>query len=364
MEKRFPKAQQFTKNRGGKKEKKRTLVMKSPSFLNVALNPPPFHIMQAPSSLPFSAFPLSRGGIEEEEMGRGKIEIKRIENATSRQVTFSKRRVGLLKKAQELSILCDAEVALIIFSSTGKLFEFSSSGMYKTLSRYSKCLHFPAPSLVEYNPEMMGKDLTSLSLDELQHLEHQLNEGLLSVKERKEQLWLEHLEKSRLQLGYSITFSPPYCIIQDLRTERNVGVGVGPRDSSSYMLDLKLINDANRKRNYAANSSKEDANDAAESVRAYADANDEAEYDEADAIMQLEFEGNNSHADFAKAGKSKVKELQGLVPSNKHAMPTYLDFHDLNKKYPHMKQDVVNSSVEYDSMIEKNDDSDTSLHLG
>lgn len=61
-------------------------------------------------------------------MGRGKIEIKKIENPTSRQVTFSKRRGGLLKKAHELAVLCDAEVALIIFSSTGKLFEFASSG--------------------------------------------------------------------------------------------------------------------------------------------------------------------------------------------------------------------------------------------
>lgn len=61
-------------------------------------------------------------------MGRGKIEIKKIENPTSRQVTFSKRRGGLLKKAHELAVLCDAEVALIIFSSTGKLFEFASTG--------------------------------------------------------------------------------------------------------------------------------------------------------------------------------------------------------------------------------------------
>lgn len=58
-------------------------------------------------------------------MGRGKIEIKRIENTTNRQVTFSKRRGGLLKKAHELSVLCDAELGLIIFSSTGKLFEYS-----------------------------------------------------------------------------------------------------------------------------------------------------------------------------------------------------------------------------------------------
>jgi len=59
-------------------------------------------------------------------MAREKIQIKKIENATARQVTFSKRRRGLIKKAEELSVLCDADVALIIFSSTGKLFEYSN----------------------------------------------------------------------------------------------------------------------------------------------------------------------------------------------------------------------------------------------
>jgi MADS-box transcription factor, plant len=63
-------------------------------------------------------------------MGRGKVELKRIENKISRQVTFAKRRNGLLKKAYELSLLCDAEVALIIFSGRGRLFEFSSSSWY------------------------------------------------------------------------------------------------------------------------------------------------------------------------------------------------------------------------------------------
>uniref|UniRef100_A0ACD5YTU2 Uncharacterized protein n=1 Tax=Avena sativa TaxID=4498 RepID=A0ACD5YTU2_AVESA len=56
-------------------------------------------------------------------MGRGKIVIRRIDNSTNRQVTFSKRRGGLLKKAKELSILCDAEVGLVVFSSTGRLYE-------------------------------------------------------------------------------------------------------------------------------------------------------------------------------------------------------------------------------------------------
>ena len=60
-------------------------------------------------------------------MVRGKTELKRIENATSRQVTFSKRRNGLLKKAFELSVLCDAEVGLIVFSPRGKLYEFASA---------------------------------------------------------------------------------------------------------------------------------------------------------------------------------------------------------------------------------------------
>ncbi|KAK2379717.1 agamous MADS-box protein AGL15 [Trifolium repens] len=155
-------------------------------------------------------------------MGRGKIEIKRIENANSRQVTFSKRRTGLLKKAQELAILCDAEVAVIIFSNTGKLFEFSSSGMKRTLSRYNKCTDSSESASVEYKTEkddtkmveilkdeiakletnqlrLLGKDLTGLGLKELQHLEQQINEGLLSVKERKEELLMEQLEQSRIQ---------------------------------------------------------------------------------------------------------------------------------------------------------------------
>jgi hypothetical protein len=57
-------------------------------------------------------------------------EIRRIEDATSRQVTFSKRRTGLLKKAFELGVLCDAEVALVVFSSTGRRYEYGSAPEY------------------------------------------------------------------------------------------------------------------------------------------------------------------------------------------------------------------------------------------
>ncbi|CAI0464898.1 unnamed protein product [Linum tenue] len=58
-------------------------------------------------------------------MGRVKLAIKRIENTTNRQVTFSKRRNGLIKKAYELSVLCDVDVALILFSPSGRLTFFS-----------------------------------------------------------------------------------------------------------------------------------------------------------------------------------------------------------------------------------------------
>jgi len=66
-------------------------------------------------------------GSSQKKTGRGKIEIKRIENTTNRQVTFCKRRNGLLKKAYELSVLCDAEVALVVFSSRGRLYEYANN---------------------------------------------------------------------------------------------------------------------------------------------------------------------------------------------------------------------------------------------
>jgi MADS-box transcription factor, plant len=60
-------------------------------------------------------------------MVRGKTVMKKIENMTSRQVTFSKRRTGLFKKAKELAVLCDAQIGVLVFSSTGRLYDFSST---------------------------------------------------------------------------------------------------------------------------------------------------------------------------------------------------------------------------------------------
>lgn len=54
------------------------------------------------------------------------------------QVTFTKRKFGLMKKAYELSVLCDCEIALIIFNHSNKLFQYASTDMDKVLLKYTE----------------------------------------------------------------------------------------------------------------------------------------------------------------------------------------------------------------------------------
>ncbi|GAV83227.1 SRF-TF domain-containing protein/K-box domain-containing protein, partial [Cephalotus follicularis] len=144
-------------------------------------------------------------------MGRGRVQLRRIENKISRQVTFSKRRTGLLKKAHEISVLCDAEVALIVFSTKGKLFEYSTeSSMETILERYERYSYAEQQLVMtgaeeqqgswslEY-PKLMsrlevlqrnlrhytGEDLDPLSLRELQNLEQQIDTALKRIRSRK-----------------------------------------------------------------------------------------------------------------------------------------------------------------------------------
>ncbi|XP_042432162.1 MADS-box transcription factor 22-like isoform X2 [Zingiber officinale] len=141
-------------------------------------------------------------------MAREKIEIKKIKSATARQVTFSKRRRGLFKKAEELSVLCDAEVALIVFSATGKLFEFASSSVKDILEKRctdSQNLQKEEHPYFDLNiddniyaslrlevaqeslrlRQMRGEELKTLTIHELLHLEKILEEGLTRVLEKK-----------------------------------------------------------------------------------------------------------------------------------------------------------------------------------
>lgn len=52
--------------------------------------------------------------------------MKKIEDVTKCQVTFSKRRSSLMKKANEISVCCDVDVAFVAFSPSGRVSKFSN----------------------------------------------------------------------------------------------------------------------------------------------------------------------------------------------------------------------------------------------
>ncbi|XP_027922086.1 truncated transcription factor CAULIFLOWER A-like isoform X2 [Vigna unguiculata] len=151
-------------------------------------------------------------------MGRGRVELKRIENKINRQVTFSKRRSGLIKKAREISVLCDADVALIVFSTKGKLLEYSNQpSVERIIDRYERhsyaerqeggsdqapnenwaIEHEKLKARVEvlqlHQRNFMGEDLDSLNLRGLQSLEQQLDSALRHIRLRKNQAMHESI---------------------------------------------------------------------------------------------------------------------------------------------------------------------------
>ncbi|XP_017975151.1 PREDICTED: truncated transcription factor CAULIFLOWER D isoform X3 [Theobroma cacao] len=157
-------------------------------------------------------------------MGRGKVQLKRIEDKSSRQVTFSKRKTGLIKKARELSVLCDVELGLVIFSPRGKLYQFSSGESLRTiLDRYlnhvdeeaavcnrvneAKQIHdefidlwrgTSLQAMVERHIE--GQNIEQLNMTQLVQLERQLDSILRQTRNRKE----EHLRQEKHDMEMEI----------------------------------------------------------------------------------------------------------------------------------------------------------------
>ncbi|KAM3403064.1 hypothetical protein ACQJBY_006682 [Aegilops geniculata] len=173
-------------------------------------------------------------------MVRGKTQMKRIENATSRQVTFSKRRNGLLKKAFELSVLCDAEVALVVFSPRGRLYEFASAtSLQKSIDRYKSytkdtvsnktvqpdiqqvkadalSLAKKLEALEDSKRKILGENLGGCSTEELHFLEGKIEKSLRVIRGKKTQLLEQQIaklkEKERTLLKDN----------EDLRGKRNL----------------------------------------------------------------------------------------------------------------------------------------------
>nr|QWX93753.1 MADS-box protein 14 [Cunninghamia lanceolata] len=155
-------------------------------------------------------------------MVRAKVHLKKIQNAVNRRVTFSKRKAGLLKKAKELSILCEAEIGLIIFSPTEKLYEFASPSMNRIIGKYQKYfsstgdnlefsghveeLHLDGENLQKrmthlekMYKHMVGENLELLSLKELQRLEKKISLGARKIHLRKEKMLLEHIRSLNMK---------------------------------------------------------------------------------------------------------------------------------------------------------------------
>ncbi|XP_059596871.1 agamous-like MADS-box protein MADS1 isoform X1 [Vitis vinifera] len=187
-----------------------------------------------PYQLSTTEFPNQASeGSSQRKMGRGKIEIKRIENTTNRQVTFCKRRNGLLKKAYELSVLCDAEVALIVFSSRGRLYEYANNSVRTTIERYKKVcsdssntgsvseanaqfyqqeaskLRRQIRDIQNLNRHILGEALSSLNFKELKNLETRLEKGISRIRSKKNELLfaeIEYMQKREIELQNSNLF--------------------------------------------------------------------------------------------------------------------------------------------------------------
>lgn len=152
-------------------------------------------------------------------MGK-KLELKRIPNPSNRHSSFSKRKNGLLKKSFELSVLCDAEVALIIFSDTGKIYEFASNNNMSTIlgkyRMFQEATETSGPTLLQNvkfdqsrhqklrerlnileikGKNLAGEELELLTMRELQGLEKNLQIGVKRIRHLKRGI---HSQSSKL----------------------------------------------------------------------------------------------------------------------------------------------------------------------
>lgn len=95
-------------------------------------------------------------------MGRRKIEIQPLTDDRNRTVTFVKRKAGLFKKAHELAVLCQVDLAVIIVGANNKVYEFSSIDTNELIQTYQlkqcKIHESKGPENYGYYPKKRGAD--------------------------------------------------------------------------------------------------------------------------------------------------------------------------------------------------------------
>ncbi|XP_030483127.1 agamous-like MADS-box protein AGL12 [Cannabis sativa] len=153
-------------------------------------------------------------------MARGKVQLRRIENPVHRQVTFCKRRAGLLKKAKELSVLCDAEIGLVIFSAHGKLYDLATKGtMQGLIEKYMKSTKGSLvaqadqqqPILQTQSDQLDAKNEISMLKQEIEILQKGLrymfgggagtmNLDELQILEKNLELWIYHIRSAKMDI--------------------------------------------------------------------------------------------------------------------------------------------------------------------
>ncbi|XP_008374555.1 agamous-like MADS-box protein AGL65 isoform X1 [Malus domestica] len=151
-------------------------------------------------------------------MGRVKLKIKKLESSGNRQVTFSKRRNGILKKAKELSILCDVDIVLLMFSPTGRptLFQGERSNIEEIISKFAQLtpqerakrklesLEVLKKTFKKLDHDVNVQDFMSSSSQTVQDLTHQVMvlQAQLTELHRRLSLWsdpdkVDNLEQLR-----------------------------------------------------------------------------------------------------------------------------------------------------------------------
>lgn len=120
-------------------------------------------------------------------MGRRKIEMKMVKDSSSRQVTFSKRRTGLFKKANELATLCAAQVAIVVFSPGGKPFSFGHPSVEEVADRFLN-QDAPPKHSIPSHPEPPAQPQDDSTVDNLNQQLAELLKQLEIEKQKGEKL--------------------------------------------------------------------------------------------------------------------------------------------------------------------------------